>query len=350
MIPYVHTTLAQSLVRVKRARVLPYSGEVIVRPGQDVTAVQVIARAPQSDQYQVIYASDWLKVATDKIEPYLLVEAGAVVEKGTPLMSKRGFPRQKVYPSPVDGTIHGIRNGRLIIQQTQEWLELRAVVPGRVSSYVSDRGVILEITGMVIQGIWGTGKEANGKFKALARTTDAVFSAEQLNDETSERILLIGKIERAELLQNLVENNVQGVIVGSLTSEYKDAVSTLPFPVIVLEGFGQQNISGHIFQLLQQANAQEISLIAPVDSTDKRPEIIVPADSTVAPTPEYKPLAVGQMVRLLREPYTSMMGEVKRLYHYAQSTPLRTKAQGADVELLDGRVVFVPYANLDAIQ
>jgi hypothetical protein len=65
--------------------------------------------------------------------------------------------------------------------------------------------------------------------------------------------------------------------------------------------------------------------------------------------PEYQPLAIDHMVRILRAPYTGQTGQVMRLNHYRKRTETGIVAYGADVKLTDGNVVFVPYANLDTI-
>jgi hypothetical protein len=43
------------------------------------------------------------------------------------------------------------------------------------------------------------------------------------------------------------------------------------------------------------------------------------------------------------------MGTVVALYSHPRLTAIGTRAQGADVELQNGEVVFVPYTNLDLI-
>ncbi len=131
-----------------------------------------------------------------------------------------------------------------------------------------------------------------------------------------------------------------------------EAAKKLPFPVLLTDGIGGQRMAEPIFNMLQASDSQDVTLFGSQQTGEYgRPEIIIlqsalpqrAAESTPAP------IRVGQMVRILRAPYSSETAEVVRLYARAQTTLVGTKAHGADVKLTDGRVDFVPYANLDAI-
>jgi hypothetical protein len=108
-----------------------------------------------------------------------------------------------------------------------------------------------------------------------------------------------------------------------------------------------------IFKMLQESDSREVTLFGGDQASEyRRPEIIIlqSAIPTVDSDRTPEPIRVGQSVRILRPPYSSQVAEVVRLYARAQMTLVGTKAHGADVELTDGRIVFVPYANLDAMK
>jgi hypothetical protein len=51
----------------------------------------------------------------------------------------------------------------------------------------------------------------------------------------------------------------------------------------------------------------------------------------------------------LRAPYQNQLGEVQKLHSKSRTVGIMKKVQGADITLTNGQVVFVPYANLDAL-
>lgn len=350
---YVHTTIISPAVKIRRERLLPKAGEVVVRINQEVSAMQVVARAPQETPFRVIAASDILKIPSEELSKYLLVERGSAVEEGTPLFRKRGrLRRRRTVNSPIDGSVYDISNGHIVLQQTPDWLELRAMVQAHVTNHIANQGVILETYGGLIQAVWGSGKDSHGKIKVATSTNRDIFTADLLTPDTTGRILVAGRIDQADTLKKAEENGIRGVITGSLPADLCETALSLAFPVLVTDGIGDQMMASPIFRLLQQYEEQEASLFGRhSDRLGNRPEVIIPlADKRgVASSPTYGPLSVGQTVRILREPYSNQVGEVDKIYQYAQTTMLKTRVHGADVKLLDGRVVFVPFENLDAI-
>jgi hypothetical protein len=349
---FTRSTIIEPMTRVRRERLLPKQGEVVARVGHEVSPVQVVARAPREVDFYILPASDLLRVPPADLPKHLAVEPGMALEQGMPLVHKRGFLGRKELASPVDGILYEISNGRLIVQQTSDWVELRAMVQGRVINQIPNRGVVLEIHGSLVQAIWGSGKEGYGKIKVAAETADAPFTAEQMGPDVVGHILVVGKGGQLEAFQRAEESSVRGIIAGSITADIYQVASSFAFPVVVTDGIGDQSMTQPIFQLLQQAVGREVSLFGRAqDHGGNRPEIIIPRPATpgVEPPPSHKPLAVGQTVRLLRSPYNNQIGKVVRLYQRAKTTPIGTRAHGADVKLSDGHIVFVPYANLDAI-
>jgi hypothetical protein len=107
-----------------------------------------------------------------------------------------------------------------------------------------------------------------------------------------------------------------------------------------------------IFRLLQQSEDRELSLFKRIPGMrGSRPEIIIPLPTSHVPeqTSPKAAVEVGQSVRVLRYEAGSPMGTVVALYSHPRLTAIGTRMSGADVELHNGEVVFVPYTNLDLI-
>ena len=60
-------------------------------------------------------------------------------------------------------------------------------------------------------------------------------------------------------------------------------------------------------------------------------------------------LEAGKRVRILRAGLDAPIGVVVAVYPQARRTRIGTRYPGADVELDNGEVMFVPHTNLDLI-
>jgi len=349
---YYRSTIIQAKTKVRRERLLPKNGEVVAQVGQEVTPAQVMARAPLETTFHIVPVSDELDVAPAELNDHLQVEMGMMLEMGTVLAEKKRLLGRKQVLSPVDGVLFDIVNGRIIIQQTADWLELRAMVAGRVVNYMTNRGVIIETSGGLIQGVWGSGKENYGKLHMLSRTPDAPMTIDQLTADTTGTIVIVGRLDQLDVLQKAEDTGIRGLIAGSMPASLCRASQEVSFPIILTDGVGNLGMNPAVYNLLAEAEAQEASLFAQYDAKlGHRPEIVIPVKGPrgLDSVPTSGPLAVGQTVRILCAPYAGETGKVVKLYSLAQTTSLGTKAHGADIQLTDDAVVFVPNANFDVI-
>lgn len=348
-------TKVRALTNIKRQRLLSTPGEVVVRPSQEVSPVQVVARASQETGFQILHASKMLGVAPEELPDYLLIEEGTAVQRGMPIMhGKRNLlGRTKRYASPIDGVLYQIRKGYLILQHTPTLVEVRAMMHSRVTSIIPNRGVILETTGSLIQAKWDSGKEAYGNLRVIAQAPDDLLKSDGIGSDFHGTIVVIGRIENRGLLQQIENNGARGVITGSMPSDLCQAARSLSYPVFLTDGIGYQTMAEPIFQLLQQSEDRELTLFKRMPGIrGSRPEIVIPLPtahvSEQSSTPEAS-VEVGQRVRVLRYKTGSPMGTVVALHSHPRLTAIGTRMPGADVELQSGEVVFVPFTNLELI-
>lgn len=347
----IRSTIIQSMITIIRERVLPASGEVVARIGQEVTPIQVVARMPQNLDFHILPIAEQLNLSKEELDKHLLVEEGADVQAGSELVGKRGLFRKPV-TSPVDGEVYRIQEGRIILQRTTGWIELRAMIPGRVVELIPGRGVVIQTKGAQIQAVWGSGKEASGAVK-IAGDRDEALTAAHFSIETAKNLLVAGYINDQQALDAAANNKVGGLIVGSIKAHLLEAARHMPFPIIITDGIGQLPMALPIYEILSAREEQEAALFgAPFTSRNGQCEIIIPSeDSEKVDSPTaIEPITIGSKVRVSRAPYQSQVGEVIKLYERMRTTELGTRAHGVEVRLADGREVFVPYANLDAIR
>ncbi|MCA9969020.1 MAG: hypothetical protein KC425_02335 [Anaerolineales bacterium] len=347
-----HSTLVQSQVKLRRERLLPQPGEVVVSPGQEVSARQVVARTQRAARFHIVPASELWHIEPEAVNEHLVVSEGQEIHAGDVLLQKKRLLGGKTLESPVDGTFYGVNNGRLILQQ-HEWFELRALVQARVVNAIARRGIVLEIHGSQVQGVWGSGKEGYGGLQVAVETERDPLAASDVGDAIDSQVIVAGVVRDVELFDRLQKGGAAGLIVGTLASELLAPARRAPFPVLVTDGIGGHGMARVIFYLLRKHARSDVALFTrEADYWGNRPEIIIPHELTTGMLNEsaaHGPLQVGQTVRILRAPYASQVGEVVQLNHRQQAMPTGMSAAGAEVKLADGSIVFVPYANLDTI-
>ncbi len=346
-----HSTFVETLSKIQKERMLPTGGDVIARIRQDVTPMQVVARMPKKLDFIILPVSDLLGISANALQKYLLVEVGATVNQGTPLIGKRGL-FGKEFSAPIDGIVYKISDGRIILQQKVDWVELRALIPGQVTNQIPNRGVVIETTGSRVQAVWSSSKEGYGKIKVVTQTAAESMNNSHLNEETSKHILVAGKITDLEVLKNAAKIKTQGLIVGSMPASLCQAANSLPFPVLITDGIGSQDMAEPIFRLFQKSRDREAALFGHMNEDwESRPEVILPLTGPPKnqSSGSHDSITIGKTVRILRQPFAGQVGKVARLYNYSQTTQIGTTYHGADVKLSDGRNIFVPFANLDVI-
>lgn len=351
MIPATVTTIRAN-TRIRRERWLPQAGEITVALGQQVTPVQVVARTSQQRGYTIIPGAEILGVRPENLADYLLVEEGAAVQRKKPLLEKRSLFGSKTVTSSVNGVLYQISHGRLILQQSPELFELRAMLPGIVTNFLGNRGVVIEAKGALIEAKWSTGREGYGAIRVLEKR-DTVLSMEHIGAEARGSILVVGHIQHLGPLEVAEENSARGVIAGSAPSRLVPEFTRFRFPILLTEGFGTIPMSTPVFNLLQQCHGREATMLANSGHDWRNPEIIVPMPEAAPPeavdgTDER--LRVGQMVRVWREPHAGKAGKIVALVKRSRPIEPGYRVPGAEVALEDGNQLFVPYANLDMIR
>jgi len=253
----------------------------------------------------------------------------------------------------MDGVLHQIRNGRLVLRPDAEMLELRALIPARVVTVLAKRGVILEAHGTLIQAMWDSGKEGYGKITVVANMPDQEISTEMIASQMSNHIAVGGTVSQSAVLQGLEETGIQGLIVGSMTPELCQAASAFSFPVVLTDGIGRQPMADSIFQLLQQSEGREAALFAGTSGArGQNTEIVIPLPSARLarqPKDADEQLLEGSPVRVIGLAEIPRFGRVIRLHPQPMKTAYGSLTQGADILFADGRQVFIPIANMDLV-
>lgn len=347
----IRSTIVNSNITIQRKRLLPASGTIVTGVGQKVTPNQTVARTNRNTKFEVIPLSELLNLSPVEVENALTIALGSRVSKGMIILEKkRSLGRGLTYKSPYDGELYAVKNGHAIIKQESDIFELRAQLPGRVVQAIANKGIVLETFGALIQAVWSTPQEAHGSLQVVAHTPDGFIFPEQLTSDLSGKILAIGHIDQPSILEKAGDMGIRAIIVGTMPASMFAYATTYGISIIVTNGAGLHGFSDATFQVLKEAEGRTASLF-PASTEASRPEIIIPLEKKTGDEPKSATQlsVIGQQVRLLRRPYTNQMAEIIYIYKHAQLTPIGSRAHGANVRLESNQVVFVPFANMEAI-
>ncbi len=314
---YVSQTTVSHLKLIRRTRMLPGQGEIMVRAGDRVDPVQVIGKARVPSDFRIVNVARSLAVPLRTVSRYITVEVGERVEKGD-VLARKGRVGKRVCRAPITGLITGIGGGRVLIEGPSDYVEVRSGYYGKVTRVYANEGVEIEISGALIQGAWGNGQEGFGVLQVVVQERDRPLKARAV-DAASRGVILVGgshldhqALERAE------ETQVRGIIVGGIPPELVTRIKTLSFPVVATEGIGTIPMASPLFDLFSTHDGREVMVDGRFESGREAvyPEVMVPLAAEPG-TDQLRlvdaPLKVGDRVRVGRAPHVGVVGTVVEL-------------------------------------
>jgi hypothetical protein len=339
------------ITQIRRERMLPVPGKVLVRTGQKLSAGDVIVEANVFPEVFLIDVARGLGMPAERVEKYIRVEAGDSLAEKDVIAGPVGLTR-KLMRTPREGKVILSAEGQILIEATTKPMQLKAGFPGEVVELLGDRGATIEATGALVQGVWGNGRTEYGVIKAEPQTPNQGLTAAQLTVDLRGAILLAGYCCKAEVLQAAATLPLRGLVLGGLDPELVPAALKLSIPVLVLEGFGKRPINSVAFKLLSTNERRDVAVIA--ERWDRlsgqRPELIIPlpAPGNVTVPQEMAHFEPGQQVRVLRAPFVSETGVIVSLKG-VETLASGVRTQAAEVRLESGSVVRFPLVNLEVL-
>ncbi len=361
---YPAETQVTPLTKVRRERILPLPGEILVEEGDQVEPMQVVARAEVPGDSHILPVARLLGLPTAKVNRCLRVKTGEAVEKGQ-IVARRGRWFGPAIRSPIDGWVVFSGGGRLLIEAEPTLFELKAYIPGTVTNVVEPHGLVIETTGAVAQGAWGSGGEGLGVLKQMVEHPDDILRGEQIDPACHGMILIAGADLDEHVIEQVEMFQVRGIVVGGLSPHLVERFERSPFPIVVTEGIGEVPMSSPIFQLLTTNDGREAVISGNVQYRWPliRPEVVIPLPLS-SPTTALSessfpsaslgqpgsPLTVGMPVRVLRAPYMGMAGNVVALPSEPRHIETGARVYGAEVDLGAVGTVFVPLLNIEVLR
>lgn len=375
---YVPGLRVTDLTTLRRERILPLKGDVMVELGQQVMAEDVVARTELPGPVKTINVVNLLGIDAGQIGEHMLKHvgeefaAGEVIAESKPLFGLKflSFLQTRII-AEFDGTVDNVSQitGQVILRYPPRRVELLAYIDGRIVDVRPQEGAVVETTGSFIQGIFGIGGEQHGELVVAVEGPDQVLQAESIQAEHQNKILVGGSLFTARAFERAVQVGVRGVIVGGFHDKnLKDILGydlgvaitgaeELGLTLVMTEGFGKINMAQKTFNLLKRREGSRTSIsgATQIRAGVIRPEVIIPSlDVSESRESDHVQENVGMQagdpVRCIREPYFGRLGTVRRLIPELQVVESETKVRVLEVELDDGEVVVVPRANIEIIE
>ncbi len=361
---------------VRKRRILPIPGQVLVHAGQEVTATTVIAQTALPGKVQAVNVVNLLGIAPQEIRRYMLRREGDAIQAGDPLAENRPVIKwlKTQVPSPITGTIETISEvtGQVFLREPPKPLVLTAYLDGHVAETFPDQGATIETACSLVQGIFGIGGEAVGTI-AIAADPEAELTPDRITDAHRGTILVGGSLIGRDGFAKAKQVGVAAVVVGGihdldlkllLGRDLGVAITgteQVGFTLIITEGFGRIAMARRTFDLLVSKVGQRASCsgATQIRAGVIRPEVIIPLSerstfnvqrSTEDMAAVVSGLQIGDQIRIIREPYFGWLCRVSAL-----PTDLRLLATGSKVRVLeaeldDGRQVVIPRANVELLE
>jgi len=206
----------------------------------------------------------------------------------------------------------------------------------------------------VLRLIQENGGEAEGILKVVVDGPQKPLRARAIDVSCHGTLVVGGQIPDEKTLEQAIEAKVRGIIAGSASSELKPMLESLPFPVVLTEGFGTLPLSAPIFELLHANMGREAMLNGDIQSRwdVKRPEVIIPLgseDNLPMEAAGPVPLEEGRQIRVVRAPYLGSVGTITHLPALPQTVESGARLLVAEVEFDGDERAMVPVANLELV-
>ena len=340
------------LATVIRERLLPIKGTVLARMGQKVNSADVVAEALWAREHTFLDVARTLNVSPDAADKLIRCKAGDKVPAGAVIAMGRGL-LPKTVKAPRDGRVVAAGGGQVLLESGESRMELRAGISGNVTQIIADRGVEIQTTGALIQGVWGNGRVDTGVMINLADKPDTTLTASRLDVSMRGSILIAGEVKEEAALLAAAELPVRGLILGSLFPSLIAVAREMRYPIVLTEGFGALPMNSAAYRLITTNAKREATVSA--EAFDRysgaRPEIIIPLPaSNPPPIPhDVEAFAPGQTVRLLRQPAAGQIASIVGLHDGLATFPSGLRAAAAEVQLENGEKLLIPLVNLEVV-
>lgn len=355
---------------LRRERRLPIAGDVLVTPGNRVTAEQIVMRTNLPGKADLVNVVSMLGILPGELPRFMVRRIGDTVNKGELIAESRSFFGLFTtrVEAPLAGTLEAISTvtGQVTFRGAPLPVEVCAYIDGTVVEVHERQSVTVETTGAFVQGIFGIGGETAGVIMPVVDGPDDVVDEDSITADNAGAIVVGGARATLAAVRKAVAVGARAIVVGGFDDAdlrmllgYDLGVAitgheTVGITMLLTEGFGHIPMAGKTFALLSSLRGCKASINGQtqIRAGVLRPEIIVPDPAAAAALDEQAAhllLDLGARVRCIREPHFGALGTVVELPVEPIELPTESRARVAIVRLDDGTQTTMPRANLEVI-
>jgi len=351
-IPHLAQTRVVKFARIRRERVLPARGHVLVQVGNRVGALDIVARAETIGHVRAVPLARYLRTNEKEVTKYLLKKPGDAIEAREIIAAKPEFfgTLRRIYRAPSNGRLTSLRGAWLALDLLDAPFELKALYRGSIVNVMPRSGVVIEATGALAQGVWGGGGEGYGVLKKMVESPDQVLTEDTIDLSARGVVILAGAGVTEETLRRAAKEQAAGLIVGGLQPRLREVVHELRLPTIVTEGWGERSMCTPIFELLSSHNGDETIITT---GGKARAEVFIPilapSGAESAMPPPTLVAEIGATVRIIAGAHAGTIGTIVDIPTAPRTLPSGTLTWGAEIETADQTRVVMPWENLELI-
>lgn len=339
---------------IARERSLSVDGVVLARLNQKVSSGDVVAETTLAREHILLDVARILGVHPNAADRLVKCKVNDRLEAGAEIATGGGLFSRTVY-APRNGRVVAVGGGQVLMEANEIKIELKAGIPGLITEVYPNRGVAIQTTGALVQGVWGNGRIDSGPLANVVEKPDGILTPAHLDVSMRGSVMLGGIVKDAETLKAAAELPVRGLILSSLFPSLLQLAREMRYPIIATDGFGSIPMNSAAYKLLSTNVKRETVVNAEVYNryTGSRPEVIIPlpvSASTEAPTlREAEPFAPGLQVRMRRPPAMGVIGSIVSVKPGMTTLPSGLRARTAEVKLENGEIVIAPLVNLEVV-
>ncbi len=353
-------------------RRLPIAGDVNVSVGDRVGADDVVAETSLPGDVNPINLSNMMSLPPKDVIGCMLKKEGDPIALDEPIAQSKGMfgMFRTIVHSRYEGTVETVSpvTGQVIIRGAPLPVQVRAYVGGEVVSVRENEGCEIEADVAYVQGIFGVGGETHGRIVMACDSHEQELTPDRISEDMKDTVIIGGARMTVDAIKKAQSVGAAAIISGGIDDQdlknflgYDLGVAItgredLGITVIVTEGFGEIAMAERTFNLLRDHAGDETSVngATQIRAGVMRPEIIIPLASVPADQADHKfeegQLVIGRTLRVIRDPWFGMIGEVSGLPAEPHVLGSGSKARVLEVKFPSGEMAIVPRANVELIE
>ena len=362
---------------IRKRRLLPIPGTVLVQAGDKVHSETVLARTELPGKVHALNVANLLGAAPDEINDYLVKKTGEAIRRDEVVAENKPIIKwfKTEVRSPINGTIDSVSTvtGQVLLREPPRCLELLGYLDGQVVDVHPGQGVTIETSCTLIQGIFGIGGETWGELMMAAEAPDEILAPAKLAPSMKGKIVVGGAFLGADTMKRARECGVAALVIGGIHDKdlrellgYDLGVAItgterVGFTLVITEGFGTIPMAAKTFKLLQAHAGQKASIsgATQIRAGVIRPEIIIArTNQTAGSQPAIggredagpTGLKIGDHVRIIRDPLFGRLGQVTALRPELTKIETESEVRVLEVQFADKAIATIPRANVEIIE